>query len=1534
MKQNIYKIIISFIFIGILITAGTAWCTEPAMGTYTSIPAFQTSAVQPNIMVLLDNSLSMNLAAYGTTDGFGPTITDDTYLGEPYNDVSKFEKRTNLSSDDGYEVTAGTVTLTGNLNLGYNLSSSKYTTGLRFRYVKIPAGATINSAYIQFTGSSSDSTSVTLNIDGIADDNVATFTATSGDISSRPATSSSVRVSWSPGSWTNNQFNNATMTPDLKNIVQSIVGRPGWAIDQALGFKITWSSGTGKRRAYGYDGDASKAPVLTVNYTTTGGTTEAVKYYGYFNPDYFYTYNTALSRFEHAYKKSYYDSTNLRWVTYNLSGTKTYLYNSSIVSNSLWDGNWMNWVSMRRFDVIKKVLVGGYYTRSGAGDYTVQGDNHYPTSWTYYKQFDASAGPAVSPYGNVVYYYGAKGGYLYTDSTDNVLSSSVKFNIKVHKSAAYDSTDFDSAGNYLVGVLQRIGDRARWGHMVFNYGTGTGKSGGTIKTSIGTSVSTVASNVSTETPETYTPLGEALYVAMQYFKQQGPDTLLDYPSTAVLYDNSATTYDPYYYDSQYVPCAKSFVLILTDGASTKDSKVPGYLKNYDTALSTDLSTCAESTAEGNCPYDMGGTDYLDDVALYAHTVDLRSSTVGKNELTETQTISLYTVLAFAGTDQDSLNAINLLKHASINGGFTEKDGDNPPRPNHQYEWDSDNSGDPGYGIPDNFFEASDGYYLEKALLNTINDILKKAASGTAVSVLSTSSEGEGNLIQAYFKPVVPSGLDEIRWQGYIQSLWVDPKGNLREDTVNDQVLDLGSDKIIKYFTDSLTGNTKVKVWNVNSTTPYPDTTTVAPDAIVDIDGIKPLWEGAKQLASRNPDDRKIFTFIDKNNDGVVEDSPNDPFDDTGEAVEFSTANQTAITPFLGIKDNTAWDYLGGTQEERAETLINYIRGMDVAGCRTRTLGGKVWKLGDIIHSTPVSVSKPVEGYDLIYGDTSYRTYYNDKLNRETVIYVGADDGMLHAFAAGTYNSSTKSYATPSPNAFGDELWAYIPQALLPHLKWLADPNYGHVYYCDLKPKVFDAKIDTNDGNGVSWHTLLLLGLNMGGKAIPVTDDFDYNTSTADTTRTFASSYSCLDITDPRNPKVLWERSYTDLELTTSSPAVVKVKNKWFAVFGSGPSDYDGTTTKNGHVFVVDIATGSPYQSTTGTDWLFQTSEANAFMNSPASVDFNLDYNFDAVYFGDAYYDTSTIPYWKGKLYKVVIPWADSTGKYDGDNPSPDLAHYSDNPTDTNTIYQWKFVPLFDATRPITSPISISTDPLHNLWAYVGSGRYLSAADKTNSDQQYMFGVKDPFYNKVKYSTGSSIYYHKYTTSKQLALTDLLDSDQYLILSDQTVYYDLPTKNGLLDASEYTPSNKFGTWDDLVTLARTKDGWKRSLTIQGERIVTKFTILGGIVFTPSFVPTANVCGFGGQSYLYGQYYETGTAYFKTGVNNYTLTVGSTTITQRLDKTSIGSGMSSSMGVHVGQEGAKGFIQTSSGEIVETGLKTQSPPSSRIIFWMEQ
>jgi len=1196
---------------------------------------------------------------------------------------------------------------------------------------------------------------------------------------------------------------------------------------------------------------------------------------------------------------------------------KKYSYGSNVFvrdpASGTWDGNFLNWLTMRRIDVARKVLMGGKATsRQGGGNQTNIGEAPAQSGRDFVKNYCDTDG--VTPFSSSTT-------KSYTVDNGNFVVDGNTYVIKIQKDMnTYpdEAHNFDQNGD-LAGVLQKIGSKARWGNEFFKDGTGNNQSGGFFSSTIGTNMSSLITDLQNTGCDTWTPLAEAYYVAMQYFKQEdvqySPD--LDYANNLVPHANVGD--DPYYNGSEFVYCAKSFVIMLTDGASTKDAMIPIMYKDYADAYDTfvgadDGSPCDESTWSG-CEYSDGGTDYLKDIALYARTTDLRSSTIGKTDLSGDQEMILYTIYAF-GSDA---NAKNLLKEAAKNGGFVDKNGSNSP--DLQQEWDKNND-----GIPDTYYEANTGTELESKLLQAINDILERAASGTSVSVLATSGEGEGNLVQAYFRPMVTTGTTEVKWLGYLQSLWVDPYGYLREDTDQDRALDVTQDKVITFFVDPGSGDTKIKRFPVSAATPYPDVGCGGCYEELNLDEINPLWEAGTLLQQRSAADRKIFTYIDKNEDDVVDEGINDPLDDAGEVVEFQTGSASQIKPYLGVDDNSTWSYLGATLNDRATNLIQYIRGNDISGLRSRTINGSVWKLGDIVNSTPVLISKPPDNFHVIYGDESYQAYYNAFKNRETVVYVGANDGMLHAFTSWQYDSSTKQYTQPAigTEGIGDELWAYIPQGLLPHLKWLPTNDYTHVYYVDLKPKVFDAKILPDDTHysdpdaDPNWGTFLLVGFNLGGGEISVTSDFNYDGDDTDAndTRTFDPSYVCIDVTDPRNPRLLWERSYQDLEMTASIPTIVKVKDKWFAVFGSGPFECscdESTTTKNGHIFVVDLKTGNPYQSG-GNDWLFETNESKAFMNSPVSLDKNLNYNVDGIYFGESHYQSNS---WKGKLYKVSIPCADAGGTYDGN----DTSKYSDNPLDATN--PWKISMLFDATRPITAPVALSVDENNQAWIYAGTGRYLNAGDKTNTDTQYLFGIKDPFFNS------NNACYHSYggacnpTSSALLDISDLFDADGYVVAEGGAVY-----KNGA----------SIGSFDpDLLALARAENGWIRSLNTSKERILTKPSILGGIVFAPSFVPNNDICGFGGNSYLYGVYYETGTAYYESIFANgtTTVTIGGAGVVTVLDNVSLGEGIASSVGMHAGAEkGAVGYIQQSTGAVVTESLHPAFTIKSGLKSWKEK
>ncbi|MBI1315838.1 hypothetical protein GC167_03140 [bacterium] len=186
--------------------------------------------------------------------------------------VQTFEKRVTASFDDAEERGANATSSVGAIDLTSSdleltrdgSSTGDQFIGMRFTGVNIPQGAIIQNAYIQFQVDETPNEAGTVTFEVQDADNPSGFTATAFSISSRPRVAG-VSVDWTNiPTWTVvGQQGPDQRTPDLKTLVQAIVNRSGWASGNAMVFI---ASGTGKRTAEAYDGDASGAPKLVVEY--------------------------------------------------------------------------------------------------------------------------------------------------------------------------------------------------------------------------------------------------------------------------------------------------------------------------------------------------------------------------------------------------------------------------------------------------------------------------------------------------------------------------------------------------------------------------------------------------------------------------------------------------------------------------------------------------------------------------------------------------------------------------------------------------------------------------------------------------------------------------------------------------------------------------------------------------------------------------------------------------------------------------------------------------------------------------------------------------------------------------------------------------------------------------------------------------------------------------------------------------------------------------------------------------------------------
>lgn len=186
-------------------------------------------------------------------------------------------------------------------------------------------------------------------------------------------------------------------------------------------------------------------------------------------------------------------------------------------------------------------------------------------------------------------------------------------------------------------------------------------------------------------------------------------------------------------------------------------------------------------------------------------------------------------------------------------------------------------------------------------------------------------------------------------------------------------------------------------------------------------------------------------------------------------------------------------------------------------------------LGDIINGAPVHVGVP----PFKYGDAGYADFVAAQKTRKNVVYVAANDGMLHAFSADTADGGT-------------ELWAYVPSAVMQNLYKLADSTYAskHQYLADGAPVMADIKV------GSTWKTILVAGLNSGG-----------------------SGYYALDITDPNSPKALWEFTDANMGLTYGNPVIAKrADGTWTVAVSSGYNNTSGDG--KGHLYLLNANSGA------------------------------------------------------------------------------------------------------------------------------------------------------------------------------------------------------------------------------------------------------------------------------------------------------------------------------------------------------------------------
>lgn len=979
--------------------------------------------------------------------------------------------------------------------------------------------------------------------------------------------------------------------------------------------------------------------------------------------------------------------------------------------------------------------------------------------------------------------------------------------------------------------------------------------------------------------DTWTPLAEAMYTAIGYYTQNAGLEL------------NAGDFSPLPPPiTEY--CQSNNVLFITDGASTADLN-PLMVAKASTIMADDPD---DSDTTNNCG-DLYGSTYFDDLAYYARQ-DGGLFTGSPYAFGETPR-NINTWVVFTGNkvenDPDECTPYTLMTNAVANGG-----------PNATVA-----------GNTDAVLEGTTPETLGEAIENALKSILKRAAAGSAASVISATRSGEGAVYQAIFWPgqngALPDGNDgpDVTWTGEVHALLIDNNGSLYEDSNASKSLDEGDQRVVLYFDESLASpETRACYGEVENG--------ICTGTSKGLSEVKYLWSAVDWLDGIADGDldsnrtylsgeqkRYIITWNDINNNGIVDGKY---AVDSSEVMSFVPGKDWAGFVVSNRTGNIPHDFGVATNDE-VDKIVSWIRGKDEPTLRqrkvrindTKTIN---WRLGDIIYSTPTSVSRPAENYHLIYRDTSYIPFAKQYQNRRHVIYFGGNDGMIHAINGGFYDEAAKAFRLTADGAesgdypaLGAELWAYVPYNLMPQLKCLTEPDYQHRYYVDSKPRVFDVQIFTADADHPNgWGTIMVVGMRFGGNPVPADAGGD--------NRLFTSSYVIFDITNPdKPPTLLGELTYDPLSsvhmgYTTAIPAVVPMKSgnatKWYLILGSGPTWLDA----NGD-WISNVALGGnsnqtakvavfPLDELTSGSGVFRIPDAvpdgtgkgryeladQGFVSDFITVDFDLQRNYrgDAVYFGTVEGDWGA---WSGKMYRIVT-------NADDDWTTPDA-------WDAPSV-------LYNPNRPITAAASAGWDGT-NFWIYFGTGRFFDKRDKTDASsnaQESYYGIKEPFYCSGVNSgnfTWETIDSADITQTGDI-LVQAADEPEQSLLSCAEVDPCLPI--GVTNFKELvTDIAGEGCVNDLLTGAA---GWKMDFKEPRERNLGQATLFGGLLTFTTYQPFDDVCKPEGESFLYAPYYQTGTAWHEAVYKGDIGTDASGNVVTRL---SLGPGLSTTPNLHVGK-----------------------------------
>uniref|UniRef100_UPI0040569013 hypothetical protein n=1 Tax=Candidatus Electrothrix sp. TaxID=2170559 RepID=UPI0040569013 len=422
----------------------------------------------------------------------------------------------------------------------------------------------------------------------------------------------------------------------------------------------------------------------------------------------------------------------------------------------------------------------------------------------------------------------------------------------------------------------------------------------------------------------WTPLGEAMYGALGYYTQN-EEFCLNFDNNGKCLDwcletdSSGNCTDPADDDPVQYWCQDNHILLITEGESTADinTKITAFAptgtEDYVNTRSITCECHPDNMDAGQCKDDVftgdGGTTdtectgslysstYLDDMTWWGQNIRslYKDRCVADPDGRETEKDNIFTHVVTTGSltegGDGECDPATLMQAAAVNGGTTE------------------------------YYPGEDPDDLEDNLMAVLDDILSRASSGSAASVISSSRSGSGAVYQAVFWPEyeyedTAGDTQQIAWVGNVHSLFMSAEGKMYEDTNHDGKLDETQDRRVMFYFSNTVNKTR-GCYDINEfilTGTCPDDSEPECDATptdeggaghscAEINDINYLWSANNYLESLSDADvhtaRKIFTWNDANNDGMVDDAE-----------------------WFRLKKNVDWDTLNGIAAATADDDVD------------------------------------------------------------------------------------------------------------------------------------------------------------------------------------------------------------------------------------------------------------------------------------------------------------------------------------------------------------------------------------------------------------------------------------------------------------------------------------------------------------------------------------------------------------------------------------------------------------------------------------